>query len=113
MYKNSSTWNKVFLVKQLYNLHMPKGGSVASHLNEFNIVVSKLASVKVKIEEEMKDILLLCSLPDSWERLVKYISNIYSVIYFNDTMSAILGNEIQRKSIRESSFDVALIDRGK
>ena len=64
LYENPSASNTVFLVKQLYNLCMPKGGSVAIHLNEFNTIVSKLVSCKVKIEEEMKAILFLCSLPD-------------------------------------------------
>jgi hypothetical protein len=56
--------NIVFLRKKLYNLRMRYGDSVAEHLNAFNIVVSQLVSVKIKISCEDKYINLLCSLPD-------------------------------------------------
>ena len=34
--------NKVYLMKKLFELQMKKHGSIASHLNEFNIIFSQL-----------------------------------------------------------------------
>jgi hypothetical protein len=42
---------------------------VTEHLNAFNIVVSQLLSVDIKISDEDKCISLLFSLPDSWDSL--------------------------------------------
>ena len=40
LYEKPSASNKVFLMKRLFNMKMVEGGSVADHLNEFNIVTS-------------------------------------------------------------------------
>ena len=54
---------------------MSEGGSVADHLNEFNTFTSQLSSVKVNFDNEVRDLLILCSLPERWNRLVMAISN--------------------------------------
>ena len=40
LYEKPSASNKVFLMKCLFNMKMSEGGSVADHLNDFNIVTS-------------------------------------------------------------------------
>jgi hypothetical protein len=69
LYQSKSLVNKLFLRKKLYNLRMRYGDSVEEHLNALNTLVSQLLSVEIKISDEDKCISLLCSLPDSWERL--------------------------------------------
>eukprot|EP00253_Pinus_taeda_P014634 PITA_14634 len=70
LYQSKSLVNKPFLRKKLYNLRMKDGDSVTVHLKTFNIVVSQLLSVDIKISDEYKCISLLCSITDSWDRLV-------------------------------------------
>ena len=41
MYEKSSDMNKVYLMRRLFNLQMFEGGSVADHINEFNMIVSQ------------------------------------------------------------------------
>jgi hypothetical protein len=55
--------NKVFLMKILFNMTMSEGGSVAYHLNQFNTITNQLSSVKVDIDDEVRALLILCSLP--------------------------------------------------
>ena len=61
-------------MKKLYNLKMKEGASVAEHLNEFNVITSQLASVKIVLDDEIRAILLMCSMPNSWENLIVAIS---------------------------------------
>ena len=65
LYEKSSTSNKVFLMKCLFNMKMAEGGSVADHLNDFNTVTSQLSSVGINFDEEIRALLILCSFPKS------------------------------------------------
>ena len=44
---------------------MTEGGFVADHLNEFNTITSQLSSVGINFDEEIRALLILCSLPKS------------------------------------------------
>eukprot|EP00253_Pinus_taeda_P004981 PITA_04981 len=52
LYQYKSLVNKLFLRKKLYSLRTRDGDSVTEHLNAFNIMVSQLASVDIKISDE-------------------------------------------------------------
>ena len=65
LYEKASVSNKVFLMKILFNMKMSEGGSIADHLNEFNTVTNQLSSVKLDFDDEVRALLILCSLPES------------------------------------------------
>eukprot|EP00253_Pinus_taeda_P022677 PITA_22677 len=105
LYEKPSALNKVFLMKQLFNMNMLEGGSVADHLNDFNIVISQLCSVRVNFDDEVRALLFLCSLPESWNGLVMAISNSNfgsSTLKFDDVVGAILSEEMRQKSSDET-----------
>ena len=64
LYEKPSASNKVFLMKRLFNMKMSEGGSVADHLNDFNTVTNQLSSIGVNFDDEVRDLLILCSLPE-------------------------------------------------
>ena len=70
LYEKPSASNKVFLMKHLFNMKMSKGGSVVDHLNELNMLTSQLSFVKVNFEDEVRDLLISCSFPQSQNNLV-------------------------------------------
>ena len=78
LYEKPSASNKVFLMKRLFNMKMVEGRSIADNLNEFNTITSQLSSVGINFDEEIRALLILCSLPDSWNDLVMAVSNFVS-----------------------------------
>ena len=97
-YEKETASNKVYLMKWLFELHIKEGGSIASHLNEFNIIFSQLQAQKLNFDAEMKSIFLLCSLPSSWDTFHTTVSNSASggVLNFDDVGGSLLADEIER-----------------
>jgi hypothetical protein len=106
LYEKSSVSNKVFLMNRLFNMKMSEGGSIADHLNEFNMVTSQLSSIKVDFDDEVRALLILCSLLESWNGLVMAVGNSVSssnTLKFDDVVGVILSEEMRRKSRGETS----------
>ena len=92
-------------MKLVFKMKMSEGGSVANHLNEFNMVTNQLSSVGVNFDDEVMALLIVCSLPERWNGLVMVVSNFVSgsnTLKFNDFVGAIIGKEMRRKSARET-----------
>jgi len=68
LYMMKSLSNKMYLKKQLYELHMNEVTAMLEHLNFF-----KLLTVDVKIDEEDKTLILLSSLTESYDHIVTTI----------------------------------------
>ena len=104
-------------MKELYNIKMKEGPFVAEHLNEFNVITSQLASVKITLDDGIRTILLMCSRPDSWENLIVAINTSTSkgTLKFDNVNSSLMNEELQRKSISENQVGeaLALSDRGR
>eukprot|EP00253_Pinus_taeda_P025206 PITA_25206 len=67
---------------------------------------NKLCSVGVNFDDEVRALLFLCSLPESWNGLVMAISNSVSgssTLKFDDVVGAILSEEMRWKSSGETS----------
>ena len=96
-------------MKILFNMKMSEGGSVADHLNEFNTVTNQLRSVKVDFDDEVRDLLMLCSFPEIYSGLVMAVSNCISgsnTLKFDDVVGFILSEEMRWKNIGETLGDV-------
>ena len=61
---------KLYLKQKLYVLKMQERSDLAEHINVFNQLNVDLVKVDMKIDEEDRAIILLCSLPGSYEHLV-------------------------------------------
>ncbi|KAE8728454.1 FACT complex subunit SPT16-like [Hibiscus syriacus] len=75
MYEKPSASNKVHLMRRLFNLRMAEGASVAQHLNELNTITTQLSSVEIEFDDEVRALILLSSLPDSWNATVTAVSS--------------------------------------
>ena len=75
MYEKPYANNKVHLMKKLFNLKMAENASVAQHLNEFNTITNQLSSVEIDFNDEIRALIVLTSLPNSWEAMRMAVSN--------------------------------------
>ena len=64
-----------------YTLHMSKGTSFRSHLDELDRTISDLKNIGVKINDKDQALILLCSLPHS------YVLFTDTMLYGRDTIS--------------------------
>ena len=91
--------NKMHTMKRLYLLKMKDGVTVRKHVNEFNSIVAQLKALKVNLDEEVLCLLLLSSLPPSWDTLVTIVANtIGNKFKLNDVVSSLISEETRRAS---------------
>lgn len=103
LYQLKSLVNKLFLQKNLYLSRMSDGDSVTEHLNAFNIVISQLLSIDIKIIEE-KCISLLYSLSNSWDSLVMAIGSNNTTLKLDNVVTTLLSEEMRWKNMEGSTL---------
>ena len=75
MYEKPSANNKVHLMKKLFNLKMTENAPVAQHLNKFSTITNQFSSVEIDFDDEIHALIVLASLPNSWEAMRMAVSN--------------------------------------
>ena len=95
MYEKPLANNNVHLMKKLFNLKMVEGTSVAQHLNEFNTITNQLSFVEIDFDDEIRAVIVLASLPNSWEAMRMVVSNSAgkSKLKYDDIRDLILSEE--------------------
>ena len=103
-YEQNTPSNKVFLMRKLFNLRMKENGSVAHHINDFESTFAQMRAQRMNLDDELKAIFFLCSLPASWDTFCTAVSNSApngNLVYGNIT-GALLSEESRRKTMGSS-----------
>ena len=105
MYEKPSANNKMHLMKKLFNLKMAENTLVAQYLNEFNTITNQLLSVEIDFDDEIHALIILASLPNSWEAMRMIVSNSIrkEKLKYNDIRDLILAEEIRRRDASKTS----------
>ena len=93
IYMSNSLTNRLYLKKQLYGLKMSEGSDVRNHINQFNKCITQLLSLEVEIEAEDQAIILLSSLPRSYETLVTTLLVGKTTLAVDEVTTALLETE--------------------
>ena len=96
--------NKLWLKKQLYSLRMSKGGDLVIYIQKFNQVSSEVISLDVKIDEEDRALLLLCSLPDSYDGLITTLVYEKETLNYEEVVGVLRPNEQREKILTLRSW---------
>jgi hypothetical protein len=111
MYEKSSATNKVFLMKKLFCLKMQEGGNVAECLNNFNSITVQLEKVEIIFADEIRALLILSGLPESWEGMVVALSNSSPTgkLQFDEVAGILLSDELRRKNSKVEAATTGLV----
>jgi len=80
---------------------MNEGTMVLEHLNFFNKIISELLAVNVEINEEDNVLILLNSLPQSYDHIVTTILYGKETLILEEVTSTHLSNKIRKRSNQE------------
>ncbi|MFS7935838.1 putative RNA-directed DNA polymerase [Helianthus anomalus] len=100
MYEKSSASNRVFLMRELFNMRMNEGSSVADHIKDVNSILSSLAIVGMKLDDDTQAVVLLSSLPDSWSGFVTTVTETTGTgnLKFDRVRDTVLGEDVRRRN---------------
>jgi hypothetical protein len=112
MYEKPSANNKVHLMKKLFNLKMAEEVSVAQNLNEFNAVINQLSSMEIDFDDEIRALIILASLPNSWEAMRMAMSSSVrkNKLKYEDIRDLILSEEMRIRDSSEASCSGATLN---
>src|SRR3954466_12876034 len=98
LYMTKSLSNKLYMKKQLYCLCMAEGMPILQHLNAFNKIVSDLLVLEVKLQEEDKALILLSSLPPSYDHLMTTILFGKETLELEGVRVMLVNNELMKRT---------------
>ncbi|KAH9762600.1 Integrase catalytic domain-containing protein [Citrus sinensis] len=98
LYTKKSLTKRLCTKKRLYTLQMEEGSSLANHIDNFNRIILDLEDINVKLEDEDKAIILLSSLPPSYEHFVDRLLYGRQSITKADVKDYLSSKEVTRKS---------------
>nr|GEW42584.1 retrovirus-related Pol polyprotein from transposon TNT 1-94 [Tanacetum cinerariifolium] len=98
LYMTKSLANKLYLKKKLYTFYMPAGRKIFEHIDVFNKIVLDLANITIKFEDEDLALLLLTSLPASYEHFVDTLLYGREALTLEDVMATLNSKEIKERS---------------
>ena len=106
MFQTKNALNRVSVFRKLVRLRYQDGSSMAEHLNTFQGLISQTVSLDIPLANEVLTLLLLGSLPDSWETLVVTLGTATQQKDLTlDMLKSNLLHEEARRKEHESNFD--------
>uniref|UniRef100_A0A2N9GFK1 CCHC-type domain-containing protein n=1 Tax=Fagus sylvatica TaxID=28930 RepID=A0A2N9GFK1_FAGSY len=118
IYMSKSLTNKLHLKQKLYGLKMTKGADLRQHINTFKQIISDMLRIDIKFEDEDKAMMLLTSLPASYEHLVTTLLYGKETLELEEVSGALLDHyQRKHKDSAESSGEGLVVkgyqDRGR
>lgn len=110
-----SLTNRLYLKQHLYTLMMREGMSLKTHLDKFNKIIMNLKYIYVKVDDEDQALIMLCSLPSSYEHFITTLLYRKDSISMKDVKASLHSRELRKRvSVEEGDSQVeGLVARGR
>ena len=115
-YQKKSLTNHLYKKQRLYTLRMIETTHVKEHVDNFNRIILDLQGIGVKIEDKDQAIILLCSLPNSYENFVDtmlYGRDTFSIGDVKDVLQSKKLKRMVSSSIESNSYSGLTVTRFK
>ena len=89
--------NRLYIKKRMFTLKMHEGSSLDEHLDEFNKVCDTLETIDAALEDEDKALLLISSLPKSYEHFIDALMYGRQTLSLDEVKSALSTKKLQGK----------------
>ena len=95
-FMTKSLTNRIYLKSKLYTCKMEEGSSIREYINKFDRIISDLKDIDVTVEDEDQALLLLLSLPKSYENLVQTLMLVGDNLTMDETRMALLADDLRK-----------------
>ena len=103
--------NKLFLRRRFFTIKMQEGEDLLAHINMVKALADQLRSIEVNIEDEDVYMVLLMSLPPSFDNLVTSLESMSTKDVDLQFIVARLVHEVSKRKESESKENVALLNK--
>jgi hypothetical protein len=103
LYMTKSLTNKLLMKQRLFALRMQEGAALKDHLDELNSILMDLKNIEVQIDDEDAALILLVSLPPSFENLVNSFCVGRDTISLEEVRSALHSRELRLQRPRRDA----------
>src|ERR1044072_1907598 len=100
LYQSKSRSSNLYVQQRFYALRMKEGGDLMAHLTVFNNLLAEVSRLGLKIDDDVKAVVLLNSLPSSYDHLVTTLTYGKDEVSL-DSVSAALMAHVQRANRAE------------
>ncbi|KAH9804147.1 hypothetical protein KPL71_002018 [Citrus sinensis] len=98
LFLKKSLAKRLYMKRKLYTFSMKEGTAMKDHLDEFNKLILDLENVNVNLEDEDKALILLSSLPDSYEHFVDTLLYGRQTLTLKDVKNALESKELKKRA---------------